>query len=96
MSWTPPDQIALDLDDCEQLGLLLWHESAPADFDAAEYLLANPQRRAAPDMAEALRGLVERYCALVDSGDAGVWDPEGEDEVAAARAALAKAEGKEG
>lgn len=38
---------------------------------------------------EALKGLLERYVGLVNSGDAGFWDPETEQEVATARAAIA-------
>lgn len=44
-------------------------------------------------LVEALRGLLDRYTALVNCGDCGDWDPETEPEVIAARAALAKAEG---
>ena len=94
MSWTPPDQIALDLNDCEQLGLLLWHESAPSDFDAAEYLLATHQRRAAGAMKEALDRMTAAYLEIAElrgEGDLS-WMPC----VQQARAALAKAEGKEG
>lgn len=46
---------------------------------------------AAPDLREALAALLERYTGLVNCGDCGFWDPETEDEVKAARAALAKA-----
>ena len=35
-----------------------------------------------------LRGMVDMYVALVESGDAGFWDPEKVDEVIAARKAL--------
>lgn len=38
---------------------------------------------------EALEGLLLRYNALVNSGDCGNWNPEGDDDVIAARAALA-------
>ncbi len=41
-------------------------------------------------LVEALRGLLARYVGLVESGDAGFWDAETEDEVKAARAALEK------
>ena len=42
-------------------------------------------------MKEALEGLLNRYVGLVNSGDAGFWNPEEEDEVKAARAALSSA-----
>jgi hypothetical protein len=45
---------------------------------------------AAPDLLQALRGLLERYIGLVKCGDCCFWDPEGEDEVIAARKALYK------
>lgn len=45
------------------------------------------------DLCKALDGLLERYVELINSGDAGFWDPEKEKEVIAARAALAKARG---
>jgi hypothetical protein len=49
---------------------------------------------AAPDQNRALVDLLELYVSLVNSGDCGNWDPEKEPEVIAARAAIAKAEGK--
>ena len=36
----------------------------------------------------ALTGMLHRYIQLVDSGDCGTWEPDGEPEVKAARAAL--------
>lgn len=41
-----------------------------------------------PLLAKALRELLDHYVDLVNSGDAGNWDPEKEGEVAQARAAL--------
>ncbi len=49
---------------------------------------------AAPDLLNALRAFLDRYTALVNCGDCGNWDPETEDFVIQARAALAKAEGQ--
>ncbi len=49
----------------------------------------------APELLDALKGMVAMYCDLVESGDAGYWDPEDTPEVKAARAAIAKAEGKD-
>ena len=49
---------------------------------------------AAPEVTEALKETLERWVALVNSGDAGFWDPEEELHVIAARAAIAKAEGR--
>lgn len=49
---------------------------------------------AAPDLFEALTGLLEHYLSLANSGDAGFWDPEKEAQVIAARSAIAKAEGR--
>ena len=48
---------------------------------------------ATPDLLEALRNLLDNHITLVSSGDCGNWDVESEDEVVAARAAIAKAEG---
>jgi hypothetical protein len=39
-------------------------------------------------LREALAALLDRYTILVNSGDAGFWDPEEEDEVKLARQAL--------
>lgn len=44
------------------------------------------------DLYEALKLFVHEYVELVNSGDAGFWNPEEEDKVKAARAALAKAQ----
>ncbi len=49
---------------------------------------------AAPDLLYALRLFVDEYTELVNSGDAGFWNPEEEHKVIAARAAIAKAEGR--
>lgn len=46
---------------------------------------------AAPDLADALATMLERYVSLVNCGDCGNWDPETEDEVKSARAALSRA-----
>ncbi len=40
-------------------------------------------------LTSSLRGLLELYTDLVNCGDCGNWDPEREDQVIAARAALA-------
>jgi hypothetical protein len=45
-------------------------------------------------LVSALIGMVEMYADLVNSGDAGFWDPEKVDEVKQARAALAVARGE--
>ena len=37
---------------------------------------------------KALEGMIDMYVALVESGDAGFWDPEKVEEVIAARSAL--------
>lgn len=39
-------------------------------------------------LTQALQGLLDKYTMLVNSGDAGNWDPEEEPEVIAARAAI--------
>lgn len=49
---------------------------------------------AAPDLLEALESLIIKYVRLVNSGDAGFWNPEDDKEVIAAIAAIAKAEGR--
>lgn len=45
---------------------------------------------ASPDLKDALSDLLAHYVVLVASGDAGNWDAEAEEEVIAARAALAR------
>ena len=51
-------------------------------------------------LVAALNGLLNKYVAMVSSGDCGFWDPEEEAEVIAARATLSAASasetGKEG
>lgn len=51
--------------------------------------------KTAPELLEALKGLLEHYVSLVESGDAGFWNPEKEAEVKASRSAIAKAIGEE-
>lgn len=49
---------------------------------------------AAPELLEALESVLKNYVSLVNSGDAGNWNPEEEPEVQAALAAIAKATGE--
>jgi hypothetical protein len=42
------------------------------------------------ELAGALEAMTERYTGLIESGDCGFWDVEGEEQVASARAALAR------
>jgi hypothetical protein len=55
---------------------------------------ADRLRDAAPDLLEALKGVTDLYCELVNSGDAGCWNPETVPNIVIARAAIAKAEGR--
>lgn len=60
--------------------------------DSVATMLANARLiAAAPDLLSALRGFLEMYVAMVNSGDCGNWDAETEPQVIAARAAIAKA-----
>jgi hypothetical protein len=58
--------------------------------DANAHLIA-----AAPDLYGALAYFVDRYVAMINSGDCGSWNPENDDEVVMARGALAKARGEQ-
>lgn len=49
---------------------------------------------AAPDLLAALLVMTRAYVDLVNTGDAGRWNPEGDQEVREARAAIAKATGE--
>lgn len=49
---------------------------------------------AAPLLLSALVEVLEHYCSLANSGDAGFWNPEDEPEVKRARAVLAALEGR--
>lgn len=46
---------------------------------------------AAPDLLAALVNFTEEFCRSANSGDWGFWDPEEQEEVIRARAAIAKA-----
>lgn len=50
-------------------------------------------KRQRDELLEALENVLRRYTDLINSGDAGNWDPEEEDEVKAARAAIANVKG---
>ncbi len=64
------------------------------DYGIRTNVLANARLiSAAPDMYDALQAFLETYVALVNSGDAGFWNPEKDEFVIRARAALAKADG---
>ena len=47
---------------------------------------------AAPDLLAALKSTLENYVNLASSGDCGNWNPEQDDFVIAARAAISEAE----
>ena len=51
-------------------------------------------RAAAPDLLEALEVMTRNYVELAGSGDCGNWNPEEDDFVISARAAIAKARGE--
>jgi hypothetical protein len=65
------------------------YHSVPAEDLPNARLIA-----AAPELLEALNAMINHYTSLINSGDAGNWDPEEESEVIAARAAIAKAQGE--
>jgi hypothetical protein len=48
-----------------------------------------------PELLYALTVMVEKYCDLVNSGDAGNWNPETDEAVKIARKAIALVEGKD-
>lgn len=50
--------------------------------------MASLRKLAAPSLRDALQALLDRYVNLVNSGDAGNWDPEEDNEVKDARWAL--------
>jgi hypothetical protein len=62
--------------------------------DLADAILRSGFRRGKVDAA--LRVILDRYVALAGSGDCGFWNPEEEDCVKQARAALADLDGKVG
>jgi hypothetical protein len=61
-----------------------------SDQDQADNAVA----LAGADLLEALRLCMDWIIDLAESGDAGFWDAEKTPEVIAARAAIAKAEGR--
>jgi len=66
-----------------------------ARTDDREEVLANAHIViAGPDMLAALKTFVDEYVDMVASGDCGFWNAEEESKVIAARAAIAKAEGR--
>lgn len=63
--------------------------SRGVEGDANAHLIA-----AAPDLLIALEEVTKMYVKLGNSGDCGFWTPESQDEIIAARAAVAKARGE--
>lgn len=47
----------------------------------------------APELLESLEEMVSEYANIANSGDAGFWDPEKNEKVIKARAAIAKVKG---
>lgn len=70
-----------------------WCSSALSNF-ARELERENAKLKQQRDeLLEALVNMLELYVGLANGGDCGFWDAEKEDEVKAARAAIAKAKG---
>lgn len=80
-------------EDCRTIGF------APLAKVLGDVRLVDEETRAAnarliasaPELLAALQSFVVEYVAMVNSGDCGFWNPEDEDKVKAARAAIAKA-----
>jgi hypothetical protein len=74
----------------------LCDQSWPAGSPHRAVLLGDvaAERETIQRLREALTGLLERYTDLVNFGDWGTWNPEREDQVIPARAALALLDGK--
>lgn len=74
-----------------------WAVVAKIHIDRPAYdIMANARLiAAAPCLLAALETLTKRYVGLASSGDCGFWNPEEEDEVIAARAALSRAKGEQ-
>ena len=82
------------------LSIRIAHENGGAIADVYSNCLVNTDAEcranahliaAAPALLEALQAVTSIYVQLVNTGDAGRWDPEMEHEIQAARAAIAKA-----
>jgi hypothetical protein len=67
----------------------LFSVNGPNEAEIAAYIVKAVNSHAA--LVEALRKMTDRYAYLVNSGDAGNWNPETEPEVIAARALLRSA-----
>lgn len=65
------------------------------EFGEAEKIANARLIAAAPELLEALKATLGKWVDLVESGDAGFWDAEEEPHVIAARAAIARAEGRQ-
>ena len=74
--------------DCKVVGAITRLSNQKPAADAALIVRAV---NAHDDLVAALRALVDKYAELVNGGDCGFWNPENEDEMKAARTAIAKA-----
>jgi len=57
-------------------------------MEAAFVELSKLHKSKVDPLKQALIGMVDMYTAMINSGDCGNWDPEGDKEVMAARVAL--------
>ena len=62
------------------------YDWVPVGKEDLTTLLASAERESR--LEKALQDILKRYVDLANSGDCGFWDPEKEDEVIQARAAL--------
>lgn len=73
---------------------VLKREKISSCYAQSQGLLAVEQADQIKMLREALNGVTNMWCELVNSGDAGRWDPETDKPVIAARQALAATEAK--
>lgn len=78
------------------MGLLERIDARPHDAPLPTEYLLDEAAECIVALESALTGLVDHYTALINSGDAGNWDPETDAPVIAARHALALSKGSEG
>ena len=78
------------------MGLLERIDARPHDSPLPTEYLLDEAAECIVALEQALAAITAHYVSLANSGDAGFWDPEKEEEVIAARHALALSKGSEG
>lgn len=83
------ESIGVGVNECAPFCIVISRRNIASRLEANANLIA-----AAPELYEALENQLKNWIELIESGDAGFWNPDDDEHVIAMRKVLAKARGE--